>query len=173
MLVPPHVAVRRRLKSVAGAAVAAAYMRLFAHEPERRLWRELAGGKLGVAFRRQVVLGNRYIADFVASAVRLVVEVDGGLHARPRGTAQLMRAGIGTSRGSAIICFVFRLARSCAISRHRRARAGGSGIPPALLVTSAGPHEPTSSSGNTREHADLWAPLPERRPISGGHRPNK
>jgi very-short-patch-repair endonuclease len=59
-------------------------MRLFAQEPERALWRQLAGGKLGVAFRRQVVLGNRYIADFVAPAVRLVVEVDGGLHARQR-----------------------------------------------------------------------------------------
>jgi crossover junction endodeoxyribonuclease RuvC len=65
-------------------ATRARYLRLFAQEPERRLWRELAGGKLGVAFRWQVVLGNRYIADFVAPAVRLVVEVDGGLHARQR-----------------------------------------------------------------------------------------
>jgi leucyl-tRNA synthetase len=59
-------------------------MRLYPHEPERVLWRELAGGKLGVAFRRQVVLGNRYVADFVASAVRLVVEVDGAIHLRQR-----------------------------------------------------------------------------------------
>jgi very-short-patch-repair endonuclease len=65
-------------------AIRARDMRHFAQEPERRLWRELAGGKLGVAFRRQVVLGNRYIADFVAPAVRLVVEVDGGIHARHR-----------------------------------------------------------------------------------------
>ena len=56
-------------------------MRRFAQEPERALWRELAGGKLGVSFRRQVVIGERYIADFVAPAVRLVVEVDGGIHA--------------------------------------------------------------------------------------------
>ena len=65
-------------------AIRARDLRLFAQEPERALWRQLAGGKLGVAFRRQVVLGNRYIADFVAPAVRLVVEVDGGLHARQR-----------------------------------------------------------------------------------------
>ena len=36
-----------------------------------------------ICFRRQVPLG-RYIADFVAPAVRLVVEVDGGYHARRR-----------------------------------------------------------------------------------------
>ena len=59
-------------------------MRRFAQEPERALWRALAGGKLGVSFRRQLVLGNRYIADFVAPAVRLVVEVDGGIHAVQR-----------------------------------------------------------------------------------------
>ena len=40
----------------------------------------LAGGQLGVSFRRQVPLGGRYIADFVARSARLVVEVDGGWH---------------------------------------------------------------------------------------------
>jgi len=59
-------------------------MRLFAQEPERALWRELRGGRLGVSFRRQVVLGSRYIADFLAPSLRLVVEVDGGIHARQR-----------------------------------------------------------------------------------------
>jgi Protein of unknown function (DUF559) len=50
-------------------------LRLFALEPERALWRELRGGRLGLAFRRQVVLGNRYIADFVALSLQLLVEV--------------------------------------------------------------------------------------------------
>ena len=59
-------------------------MRVFATEPEVVLWRELRGSRLGVAFRRQVVLGNRYIADFAAPSLRLVVEVDGGIHARQR-----------------------------------------------------------------------------------------
>ena len=47
---------------------------------EEALWRALRGGALGVAFKRQVVLGERYIADFFAPAVGLVVEVDGGVH---------------------------------------------------------------------------------------------
>ena len=54
-------------------------MRRFASEPERILWRELAPSQLGVAFRRQVVLGNA-IADFFAPSLRLVVEVDGAHH---------------------------------------------------------------------------------------------
>ena len=58
-------------------------MRVYASEPERRLWQELRGGRLGVVFRRQVVLG-RYVADFAAPSVRLVVEVDGAIHARPQ-----------------------------------------------------------------------------------------
>ena len=49
---------------------------------EARLWSALSAGKLGVAFRRQVVLGNRFIVDFVALRVRLVVEVDGSYHAQ-------------------------------------------------------------------------------------------
>jgi very-short-patch-repair endonuclease len=36
---------------------------------------------LGVQFRHQVVLG-RYVADFLAAEVGLVVEVDGGYHER-------------------------------------------------------------------------------------------
>jgi very-short-patch-repair endonuclease len=47
-------------------------------ESERRLWEALRGRKLGVQFRRQVVIGGRYIVDFAAPAVRLIVEVDGG-----------------------------------------------------------------------------------------------
>ena len=50
--------------------------------PEAVLWRELRGGRLGVRFQRQVPLGGRFIADFVAPAARLVVEVDGAQHAR-------------------------------------------------------------------------------------------
>ena len=48
---------------------------------EARLWAQLSGSRLGVAFRRQVVLGE-YIVDFLAPACRLVVEVDGAYHAR-------------------------------------------------------------------------------------------
>ena len=47
---------------------------------EALLWEALRAEKLGVRFGRQVVLG-RYIADFVAPRAKLVVEVDGEVHA--------------------------------------------------------------------------------------------
>ena len=49
---------------------------------EARLWAELSASKLGVAFRRQVPVGTRFIADFLAPSVKLIVEVDGGYHSR-------------------------------------------------------------------------------------------
>ncbi|HEY6724778.1 MAG TPA: DUF559 domain-containing protein [Polyangiaceae bacterium] len=51
-------------------------------ESEAALFRLLSGKQLGVAFKRQVPLGGRYIGDFVAASTKLVVEVDGGAHAR-------------------------------------------------------------------------------------------
>ncbi|MGC4067409.1 MAG: DUF559 domain-containing protein [Polyangiaceae bacterium] len=51
---------------------------------EALLWSALRAGQLGVTFRRQVVVGGRYIADFVASSVRVIVEIDGGYHERRR-----------------------------------------------------------------------------------------
>ena len=55
------------------------------HQPtpsEAALWSALKGNQLGVAFRRQVLIGNCYIVDFLAPSLKLVVEVDGGYHAR-------------------------------------------------------------------------------------------
>jgi very-short-patch-repair endonuclease len=57
---------------------------------EEALWQALRGGALGVAFKRQVVLGGRYIVDFFAPSVGLVVEVDGGVH-RARRSADARR----------------------------------------------------------------------------------
>jgi very-short-patch-repair endonuclease len=59
------------------------------HEPaptpsEEALWRALRGGALGVAFKRQAVVGGRYIVDFFAPPVGLLVEVDGGVHRSSR-----------------------------------------------------------------------------------------
>lgn len=48
---------------------------------EAALWQHLSGGKLGVAFKRQVAI-ERYIVDFLAPSIRLVVEVDGEWHQR-------------------------------------------------------------------------------------------
>jgi crossover junction endodeoxyribonuclease RuvC len=60
--------------------VHAATMRVAPTTTEALLWQELRGSKLGVGFRRQLVIG-RFIVDFAAPAARLVVEVDGGYHA--------------------------------------------------------------------------------------------
>ena len=57
---------------------------------EERLWSELRAKKLGVSFRRQVSIAGRYIADFVAQELRLIVEVDGACHAE-RGLADARR----------------------------------------------------------------------------------
>jgi len=46
---------------------------------EQKLWSLINHCQLGVWFRRQVPLG-RFIADFVAPSVRLVVEVDGAAY---------------------------------------------------------------------------------------------
>jgi len=37
-------------------------------------------GTLRVSFRRQVPVAGRFVADFLAPSVRLVIEVDGGSH---------------------------------------------------------------------------------------------
>jgi very-short-patch-repair endonuclease len=50
---------------------------------EALLWKALVNGKLGVPFRRQVVVGG-FIADFVAASAKLIVEVDGGCHVQKR-----------------------------------------------------------------------------------------
>ena len=49
---------------------------------EAALWSQISRCQLGVAFRRQVLVGNRYIVDFLSPNILLVVEVDGPYHAR-------------------------------------------------------------------------------------------
>ena len=56
-------------------------MRLLPTRSEERLWQAIRASALGVRFRRQVILGP-VIVDFFAPSVKLVVEVDGGVHAR-------------------------------------------------------------------------------------------
>ena len=51
---------------------------------EVRLWSALTARQLGVQFRPEVLLGQRFIVDFFASAAGLIVEVDGGYHSRRR-----------------------------------------------------------------------------------------
>lgn len=77
---------------------------------EEVLWQALRGGALGVAFKRQVPLGDRYIADFFAPSVGLVVEVDGALHrgsrsADRRRDEKLRRLGYRIVRVDAAVVF--------------------------------------------------------------------
>jgi very-short-patch-repair endonuclease len=74
-------------KAQARSAVLVSRARHMLHAPtpsEEALWQALRGGALGVAFKRQVLLGGRYIVDFFAPSVGLVVEVDGGVHRTSR-----------------------------------------------------------------------------------------
>lgn len=48
---------------------------------EKVLWNYLRGKALGVKFLRQHILGD-YIGDFVATDIKLVIEVDGGYHSQ-------------------------------------------------------------------------------------------
>ena len=76
------------------------------HQPtasEEALWRALSARKLGVAFRRQVPLLGRYVADFYASEARLVVEIDGAYHGR--------RVGADARRGRALQRAGYRVVR--------------------------------------------------------------
>ena len=74
---------------------------------EEALWQALRGGVHGVAFKRQVVLGGRYIVDFFAPSVGLVVEVDGGIHRTSRAAdrrrdARLHRLGYPSRSGAGV-----------------------------------------------------------------------
>jgi very-short-patch-repair endonuclease len=49
---------------------------------ERILWQNLRANRLGgLHFRRQQIIG-KYVVDFYCHAASLVVELDGGIHAR-------------------------------------------------------------------------------------------
>ena len=51
--------------------------------PEILLWERLKNKKLGVKFRRQHII-DIYIPDFVALSIKLIIEVDGGIHIKKR-----------------------------------------------------------------------------------------
>jgi very-short-patch-repair endonuclease len=76
----------------------AAEFRAFSTWSEQILWGAIRGSALGAQFRRQVPVGPSFIADFYAAELRLIVEVDGLIHARKsavdlRRTAMLSRLG--------------------------------------------------------------------------------
>jgi crossover junction endodeoxyribonuclease RuvC len=78
-------------------------MRLAPTAEEALLWVALRRSQLGAKFRRQVPIGTRFIADFLAFEARLIVEVDGGCHAQKRSAdrrrdEKLRRAGFRVLR---------------------------------------------------------------------------
>ena len=47
---------------------------------EVKLWKCLQSSQLGATFRRQYLIANKYIADFVCLEKKLIIEVDGSQH---------------------------------------------------------------------------------------------
>ena len=89
---------------VDGAGTRARTLRQNTTEAERRVWQILRLHQMkGYKFRRQVPIG-RYIADFVCHEARLIVEIDGGQHARssPR---EAERTGFLQNQGYRVLRF--------------------------------------------------------------------
>jgi very-short-patch-repair endonuclease len=72
-----------RLQSQSRIELHAQQMRCCVSRSEQLLWSRINACQLGVWFRRQVPV-SRFIADFMAPFVKLIVEVDGEYHARRR-----------------------------------------------------------------------------------------
>lgn len=54
-------------------------LRVNATPAEQCLWGYICRDKLGIRFRRQVSI-SRYVVDFCAKTIRLVIEIDGSVH---------------------------------------------------------------------------------------------
>jgi very-short-patch-repair endonuclease len=96
------------LQRAAVLAERAGAMRASPTSTERLLWARIRGRRLGVVIRRQVPLLGRFIADFLAPARRVVIEVDGEYHgeraaADARRDAALERAGYRVVRVDAAL----------------------------------------------------------------------
>ena len=102
----------------ARSALLVSRARRMLHAPtpsEEALWQALRVGALGVAFKRQVVLGGRYIADFFAPSAGLIVEVDGGVH---RGAVRRTPGGTRRCADSATASCAWTQRWFCAASRR-------------------------------------------------------
>jgi very-short-patch-repair endonuclease len=102
---------------------------------EQLLWAHIRGRRLGVVFRPQVPLLGLFIADFLAPAQRLVIEVDGayhGEHARAdaRRDAALERAGYRVLRSRRRSSTVTSRAQSPGSARRSSASRRGESARP-------------------------------------------
>ena len=75
-------------------------------DAERIIWSELRGNRLnGASFRGQVPM-DRYIADFVCHAAKLVIELDGGQHFSDEGErADMQRSAVIEAKGFKVLRF--------------------------------------------------------------------
>lgn len=75
-------------------------------DAERILWSELRAGQLsGMVFRRQVPI-ERYVADFICHAAKLVIELDGGQHFSDEGErADARRSAAIEAKGFKVLRF--------------------------------------------------------------------
>ena len=77
-------------------------LRKSATQEETILWKHLRNNGLGVKFRRQVSINNRYVVDFVCLEKKLVIEIDGSQHAEnvldAQRTAYLKKLGFRVIR---------------------------------------------------------------------------
>ena len=93
---------------------------------EQLLWNRIRGRRLGVAFRRQVPLLGRFIADFLAQGRRLVIEVDGAYHVE-RALADARRDAVRARAGYRVLRLGAALVEreiEAAVSRVRVALGG-------------------------------------------------
>ncbi|HCI04213.1 MAG: endonuclease domain-containing protein [Candidatus Peribacteraceae bacterium] len=69
------------LGNIYGSVGKARYLRSAGTKPERILWRRLRNRQFhGLKFRRQVPIG-KYVADFVCVERKIIIELDGYMHA--------------------------------------------------------------------------------------------
>lgn len=85
---------------------------------ERWLWNNLKGKKLGgYKFRRQYVVGRRFIADFCCPSKKFIVEVDGLYHDLPEQQAyDIERSKIISALGFKI----FRVRNECIFKEREK-----------------------------------------------------
>ena len=113
-------------------ALRSAQMRHAPTTTEARLFDALRAGQLGVTLRRQVPVLGRFIVDFLAPEVRLVVEVDGLYHTRrdaadARRDRVLVRAGYRVLRlDAALVLSDVEAAVARVVAEVEAIRADGS-----------------------------------------------
>src|SRR3546814_512405 len=109
-------------------------------DAERRLWSILRAGRLeGLRWRRQEIIDDLYIADFICFEYRLIVEADGGQHVENAYDAD--RDAYLTAQGFRVLRFW-----------NNDVLTNGDGVAAAILVAidSSGPHpDPDPQLGRT------------------------